>query len=76
MGNQHTRQNLGLGDDHAVMLTFRCTKSQRRKLNAMARAARMDRSAYMRQQLGLDGTNETPETEQPSTAQGASSPVK
>jgi hypothetical protein len=53
MGNQNTRNNLGLGDDGAVMVSFKVTRGQRRRLGAMARAAGIDRSGYIRRQLGL-----------------------
>jgi hypothetical protein len=55
MGNQSTKHtNLGLADGESVCTSFRCTRGQRRKLTAMANAAKMDKSSYIRRQLGLD----------------------
>lgn len=55
MGNQSTKHtNLGLADGESVCTSFRCTRGQRRKLTAMANAAKMDKSSYIRRKLGLD----------------------
>jgi hypothetical protein len=58
MGNQYTKkENRGLGVD-AVVVTFKATRKQVAKLKRDVRAAKADRSAYIRKRLDLESTSD------------------